>query len=61
MNGPDRHPLYAQLVEAPDADGEAGDVQWNFEKFLVGRDGSVQRFRPKTPPLDLVPAIEAAL
>ncbi|HEY5844571.1 MAG TPA: glutathione peroxidase, partial [Mycobacterium sp.] len=35
VNGPERHPLYAELTEAVDADGRAGDVQWNFEKFLV--------------------------
>jgi glutathione peroxidase len=61
VNGPGRHPLYAELVETPDADGRDGDVQWNFEKFLVGRDGSVQRFRPQTQPLDLVGVIEAQL
>src|SRR3954451_20125204 len=54
VNGAERHPLYAELVETADAEGRAGDVQWNFEKFLVGRDGSVQRFRPQTQPLDLV-------
>jgi glutathione peroxidase len=44
----------------PDADGEAGDIQWNFEKFLVGRDGSVLgRFRPRTEPED--PAVIAAI
>jgi glutathione peroxidase len=61
VNGPGRHPLYAQLVETADADGNAGDVQWNFEKFLVGRDGSIRRIRPQTQPLDLVAAIEAEL
>ena len=35
VNGPDRHPLYAELTAAPDGEGEAGDVKWNFEKFLV--------------------------
>jgi glutathione peroxidase len=61
VNGPGRHPLYAQLVETADADGNAGDVQWNFEKFLVGREGSISRIRPQTQPLDLVAAIEAEL
>ncbi len=48
----------------PDAEGEAGDIQWNFEKFLVGPDGTVLgRFRPRTDPEDpaLVAAIESAL
>jgi glutathione peroxidase len=51
VNGPGRHPLYARLAEQPDADGAAGDVQWNFEKFLVAPDGAVvARFRPQTQP-----------
>lgn len=64
VNGAHRHPLYRALVEVPDADGEAGDVQWNFEKFLVSRDGGrVLRFRPLVDPLadELVGAIEAFL
>ncbi|PZG16143.1 glutathione peroxidase [Nonomuraea aridisoli] len=60
VNGPDRHPLYERLTQAPDAGGEAGDVQWNFEKFLVDRDGRVvARFRPRTTPDD--PAVIAAI
>lgn len=50
VNGPDRHPLYAELTETADATGAAGDVQWNFEKFLVAPDGAVTRFRPRTEP-----------
>ena len=50
VNGPGRHPLYAELTETPDATGAAGDVQWNFEKFLVAPDGAVTRFRPRTEP-----------
>ena len=64
VNGPGRHPLYAELTEVTDADGEAGDIQWNFEKFLIGRDGKVLgRFRPLTDPEapELVSAIEASL
>jgi len=64
VNGPDRHPLYAELTATPDAAGEAGDIQWNFEKFLVGPDGKViARFRPLTDPEapELVAAIEANL
>ncbi|GAA4506377.1 MULTISPECIES: glutathione peroxidase [Nonomuraea] len=60
VNGPDRHALYERLVQAPDAEGESGDVQWNFEKFLVDRDGRVvARFRPRTVPTD--PAVLAAI
>ncbi|MCU1675919.1 MAG: Peroxiredoxin [Frankiales bacterium] len=64
VNGEDRHPLYDVLTQTADEDGEAGDVRWNFEKFLVGRDGEVvTRFRHKVTPDDprLVSAIEAAL
>jgi glutathione peroxidase len=51
VNGDGAHPVYQRLTETPDVSGEAGDVQWNFEKFLVSADGSVvARFRPKTQP-----------
>jgi glutathione peroxidase len=64
VNGADRHPLYADLTEVADAEGNAGDIQWNFEKFLVAPGGrSVTRFRPATEPgsPELVSAIEAVL
>ncbi|MFV2022146.1 glutathione peroxidase [Micromonospora sp. LOL_023] len=64
VNGSGRHPVYAELVTATDADGEAGDVQWNFEKFLIAPDGQVVgRFRPRVTPEDdtLVAAIEKQL
>jgi glutathione peroxidase len=64
VNGPDRHPLYELLTEITDADGKAGDVQWNFEKFLVSSTGDVVgRFRTMITPEDpaLVGAIEEHL
>ncbi len=64
VNGPGRHPIYSELTQTPDADGEAGDIQWNFEKFLVSPDGIVvKRFRPMTAPDadELVTAVEANL
>jgi len=64
VNGPDRHPLYEELSAVPDADGQAGEIQWNFEKFLVSPEGEVvARFRPRTTPEDpaLVEALEAQL
>ncbi|GAA1672764.1 glutathione peroxidase [Streptomyces yatensis] len=64
VNGEQRHPLYTELTRTPDAQGEAGDVQWNFEKFLISPDGEVVgRFRPRTEPEadDVVAAIEAQL
>ena len=51
VNGPARHPLYAELVGTPDAEGHTGDVRWNFEKFLVAPDGTVAaRFAPTVTP-----------
>ncbi len=64
VNGPHRHPLYEELTVVEDAAGEAGDVQWNFEKFLIAPDGrAVGRFRPGVTPdaEELVSAIEAVL
>lgn len=64
VNGADRHPLYRELVATPDASGEAGDVLWNFEKFLVDPAGTVvNRFRPQVTPEapELVAAVEQAL
>ncbi|MEU2490180.1 glutathione peroxidase [Streptomyces sp. NPDC007883] len=64
VNGDERHPLYTELTRIPDADGEAGDVQWNFEKFLVSPQGDVvARFRPRVEPeaAEVVAAIEAQL
>ncbi|MDT5210720.1 MAG: glutathione peroxidase [Mycobacterium sp.] len=64
VNGPDRHPLYVELTTTPDDTGEAGDIQWNFEKFLLAPGGEVvNRFRPRTVPdaPEVIAAIEAVL
>ncbi|MFF9816534.1 glutathione peroxidase [Streptomyces sp. NPDC014006] len=64
VNGEHRHPLYQRLVGAADAEGHSGDIRWNFEKFLIGRDGQVvARFSPQTEPeaAALVAAVEKAL
>lgn len=64
VNGDKRHALYAQLVPTADAEGLAGDVAWNFEKFLVSKKGEVvARFRPKVDPEapEVIRAIEDAL
>jgi glutathione peroxidase len=64
VNGVKAHPLYRDLTGTPDPGGVAGEVDWNFEKFLVAPDGEVvARFRPQVAPDDpeLVAAIEAAL
>jgi glutathione peroxidase len=60
VNGPDAHPLYQRLTAVPDAAGDAGDIQWNFEKFVLGPSGEVVgRFRPRTEPD--APEIRAAI
>jgi glutathione peroxidase len=64
VNGDDRHPLYQQLTETADGEGHTGDIRWNFEKFLVSRDGDViARFSPLVEPGndELVGTIEKAL
>lgn len=64
VNGDNQHPLYASLTPVADAEGVNGDIRWNFEKFLVGRDGSVvARFHPKTAPdaPEVIAAIDGAL
>ena len=64
VNGENRHPLYDRLTGFADAEGHSGDIRWNFEKFLIGRDGTVvARFSPQTEPESdaIVTAIEAQL
>jgi glutathione peroxidase len=64
VNGQARHPLFVRLTAAADGSGQAGDVTWNFEKFLVGADGAVvARFRTRTDPEaeEIVSAVAALL
>lgn len=64
VNGDDRHPLYAELTDVPDSEGYAGDIRWNFEKFLVAPDGAVlARFAPQVEPEapEVTHAIEDAI
>lgn len=63
VNGEHRHPIYAELAPVADSEGYSGDIRWNFEKFLVAKDGGVTRFAPQVTPDDpaLVSAIEADL
>ena len=64
VNGDDQHPLYAELNETADAEGHAGDIRWNFEKYLVDDDGTIiARFAPQVEPEsdEIVSAIENAL
>ena len=60
VNGPDAHPVYQRLTASPDADGEAGAIRWNFEKFVIDPAGEVVgRFRPTTQPD--APEVRAAI
>src|SRR5205814_615118 len=64
VNGENRHPIYQELTQVADAKGEAGDIKWNFEKFLIGGDGEVvARFGPMVVPdaPEVIEAIEANL
>jgi len=64
VNGDDRHALYAELTAAADSEGNAGDIQWNFEKFLVNKNGQVvARFRPTVDPEadEIIAAIEGVI
>jgi len=64
VNGPGAHPLFQELTSVPDVDGTAGDVAWNFEKWVLGGQGEVvARFRPRTLPdaPEVRAAIEAVL
>jgi glutathione peroxidase len=63
VNGKSEHPLYTELKKTADAEGKAGKVKWNFEKFVVTPSGDVHRFRPTTEPDDpaIIGVIEAAL
>ena len=62
VNGAGRHPLYAWLTDP--ANGHPGDIEWNFEKFLIGRDGKLlNRYAPTVKPRDngLMNDVAAAL
>lgn len=63
VNGKGKHPLYAELTKTKDGNGKAGNVKWNFEKFLILPDGTIKRFRPTTVPDDpaIIAEIEANL
>lgn len=64
VNGDNRHPLYTELTKVADSSGHSGDIRWNFEKFLVNRNGKVvARFNPTVAPdaPEVLEAIESAL
>ena len=62
VKGEEMHPLYQELTTMPDPIG--GDVRWNFQKYLLNRDGeAVAKFGPQTEPRDpaLVAQVESLL
>ena len=62
VRGRKQHPLFAELTKAQDPQGKAGGVKWNFEKFLISRDGRViRRYRSKTTPEEIAADIALAL
>ncbi|WP_080796645.1 glutathione peroxidase [Corynebacterium pacaense] len=64
VNGEHEHPLYTELKKQPREDGHGGDIEWNFEKFLVDPEGvTIARFAPTVDPEDdaVIAAIEANL
>ena len=64
VNGEDRHEIFSTLAETPNEKGRIGDVQWNFEKFVIAADGTVTaRFDPGVDPEDaaVIDAIESVL
>jgi len=64
VKGKDQHPLYAYLTSKATNPEHGGRISWNFNKFLIGRDGRIlDRFGSRTKPLDqkVVSAVERAL
>jgi glutathione peroxidase len=64
VTGADKAPLYRFLTDAAAHPKTGGEIQWNFTKFLVDRDGKImQRFEPEVEPLsrEIVAAVEAAV
>jgi glutathione peroxidase len=58
VNGPNAHPLYRWLK----VESDSGDIEWNFVKFLISRDGEVlRRYPPKAKPEDIASDVEAVL
>lgn len=62
VNGDGTHPLYKFLRKTLPGTGSKSDIEWNFAKFLIGRDGKpVERFNPRTKPEDTAASIEKLL
>ena len=64
VKGPDKVPLFDWLTSGNGANSPSGEIRWNFEKFLIGKDGAiVARFKTDIEPLSekVVAAVEAAI
>ncbi|KAI9019694.1 glutathione peroxidase [Hyaloraphidium curvatum] len=62
VNGPNAEPLYVNLKAQKKPMMSSGDLKWNFEKFLVGKDGKViERYGTSTPPKMLDSVIQKAI
>ena len=64
VKGPKKQPVFDFLTNSSPHKAMQGDVRWNFEKFLIGKDSNViARFKPNVQPFDdnLIAAIEVAL
>lgn len=54
VKGENQHPLFTNLCESISAEGNSGDIRWNFEKFLIEKDGSVTRFSSRALPSNML-------
>lgn len=62
VNGENTHPIFQYLKEQQPGSGESSDIQWNFTKFVVDRNGEVvERFEPKQSPEEMTALIEKLL
>lgn len=58
VNGDGAAPLYRMLKEAQPGDGDSAEIAWNFEKFLVDREGNVvRRFAPPVSPEEIAEVV----
>ena len=54
VKGNNQHPLFELLTQSTGEDGHTGDIRWNFEKFVISKDGDVSRYSSKESPLDII-------
>lgn len=54
VKGENQHPLFTELSQSTGSDEHTGDIRWNFEKFLVSKDGTVARFSTRDLPSDML-------